>query len=210
MINDSNAAAKKLLVINSSSNGENSVTIRLNKYLTNAIQKKYSKIQITERDLATNPLPHLSSKAIQGFYTPVEQMNNEIKTALKQSDEAVEQLLTSDIVIIGAPMWNLSIPSSLKAWIDHIVRPGKAFKHEANGVVGLIKNKKVIVTLASGGVYSSGPMQSADHDKTYMKTILNFIGIEPIFVSVEGVGLPQKDANILLAEKQIDEIVLKI
>jgi FMN-dependent NADH-azoreductase len=112
-----------------------------------------------------------------GAFTPPENHSEAHKKALAVSDELVVELLASDVIVIGTPMYNFAVPAALKAWIDHIVRFGKTFSYKPNGVEGHAGGRKVIVTVASGRVYAGTPLEAYDHGIPYLRHILGFIGI---------------------------------
>jgi FMN-dependent NADH-azoreductase len=119
--------------------------------------------------------------------------------------------LAADAIVIGAPMHNFAIPSSLKAWIDHIVRAGRTFGYGPSGPVGLVSSgKKVIVVSARGSVYSAGPMKALDYQETYLQTVLEFIGLKDIaFVRAEGVAMGPDAASEAMkaAEAQLTAVM---
>lgn len=212
IISTKDDAMTKILVIESSPRGEGSVTRKVAKTIIDKLKAEYAGATVIERDLAANPLPHLHENQIAAFYTPAEQRSDVLKDATKSSDAAVDELLAADIIVIGAPMWNFNIPSSLKAWIDHVVRKGRTFNYGAAGPEGLLKGKKVIVAVASGGVYSQGPAQVMDFETVYLRGILGFIGITDVsFVRAEGVGMGEDavKAALAAADKQAAEAVKK-
>lgn len=122
-------------------------------------------------DLTKHPFPHLEEATLAAFYTPASEHTTATKAALRNSDEAIAELMAADVIVIGAPLWNFGIPSVLKAWIDHIARAGITFKYSEVGAEGLVKGKTVYVAMASGGVYSSGPYQVYDFVPTYLKGV---------------------------------------
>jgi FMN-dependent NADH-azoreductase len=133
-----------------------------------------------------------------------------LKQAIALSDVAVDELLASDIIVIGAPMWNFNIPSSLKAWIDHVARAGRTFTYGANGPEGLAKGKKAIVVVTSGGKYSDGPAKAMDFHATYLKSVLGFIGITDVsFVRAEGVSMGRDGyaQAVATAEAQVSSVL---
>jgi len=141
------------------------------------------------RDLAKNPVPHLSDLTIQGFYTPEEAKTPEIKQALQLSDELITEIKASDTVIISLPMYNFGIPSSLKAYIDHISRINQTFEITEQGefkpLISTV-NKLVFIT-ATGAVFSNPQMQAMDFMTPYLKTIFGFMGISNMEVlAIEG------------------------
>ena len=111
----------------------------------------------------------------------------------------LDEFLAADTVVIGAPMYNFTLPTQLKAWIDRIVIAGRTFQYGANGPEGLAKGKRVIIALARGGFYNEGsPASSLEHLETYLRGVFNFIGIEPEFVVADGlsIGTDQRDSSI--------------
>jgi len=144
---------------------------------------------VVTRDLASNPVPHLTEQMMGAYFTPAEQRNADQAHTIKTSDALVDELLAADTIVIGAPMYNFSVGSGLKAWIDHVARVGRTFKYGANGPEGLVQGKKVIVFVASGGVYSEGPAAAYDHVTTYLRSVLGFLGMTDVtFVVAEGVS----------------------
>jgi FMN-dependent NADH-azoreductase len=179
-----------ILHVDSSPAADRSVSRKLTAKIMAELKAAHPDSKIIERDLAKDPLPHLNGVTIGAFFTPPEHRNEMLSHAIKQSDEAVDELLAADVIVIGAPMHNFGIPSSLKAWIDHIVRAGRTFKNTNSGPVGLVpSSKKVILVSARGGVYSDGAMTALDHQETYLRAVLGLLGLTDIsIVRAEGVG----------------------
>lgn len=171
------------------------------------LKSKHPDSEVIVRDLAKSPFPHLNGLTIGAFYTPPEQRNATLSEAIKLSDQAVDELFAADVIVIGAPMYNFGIPSSLKAWIDHIVRSGRTFRYGPSGPMGLVPSeKKVIIVSARGGVYSDGPTKALDYQETYLRAILGLIGLTNIsFVRAEGVAMGTDGANTAMqsAEAQV-------
>ncbi|MYN43283.1 FMN-dependent NADH-azoreductase [Duganella sp. FT109W] len=164
---------------------------------------------VVTRDIVSQPLPHLTEQLIGAYFTPAEQRNAEQAHAIKTSDALVDELLAADTIVIGAPMYNFSITSGLKAWIDHIARVGRTFQYGANGPQGLVTGKKVVVFVASGGVYSEGPAAAYDHVTTYLRSTLGFLGMTDVtFVVAEGVSMGEEAVTNAIAKgrAQIDAI----
>jgi len=198
---------KKILHIISSPRGEASLSIKLGNAIIEKIKAEYPGSTVTERNLVTQHFPHLEEAHLTSFFTPAESRTPANIEAVKHSDEAIQEITDADIIVIGAPLYNFSIHSSLKAWIDHIVRAGITFKYDANGPEGLIKDKKVYVALSSGGIYSDGPMRPFDFVEPYLKHILSFIGFSDISIfRVEGSSIPGIQDTAL--EKGISSIHL--
>jgi FMN-dependent NADH-azoreductase len=182
---------KRILIVESSPRGPKSASRTLAGKVRARLAAQYPEARIVERDLVHDNVPHLDESTLKAMTTrdPVEA--GTLKDALKLSDELTEELLSSDLLVIASPMWNFGIPSSLKAWIDHVVRAGKTFNYAGAGVEGLAKGKKAILVLASGGVFSEGPWKPWDTVEPYLRQILGFIGIDDVqTVRAEGVNIP--------------------
>lgn len=182
---------KKILHIISSPQGDTSVSKKLGNAIIEKINAKYPGSTLVERNLTTNPFPHLDQMQIGSWFTPAENRSPEQLDAIKVSDEAIAELLDADIYVIGAPFYNFAIPSTLKAYLDHVSRPGLTFRYNEQGrPEGLLKNKKVFIATASSGVYSEGDMVSYDFVNPYLKFILGFLGVTDIsFVRAEGLKI---------------------
>jgi FMN-dependent NADH-azoreductase len=154
---------------------------------------------VTVRDLTHEPLPHIDDSFAQARNTPAEQLTEQQRAALELSDKLLAELFAADSIVIAAGMINFGIPSSLKAWIDYIVRPGVTFRYGAQGPEGLVQGKKVYLVVARGGIYSEGPMQAANFQDTYLRTALGFIGLTDVeVIAIEGVGMgPDKASQAL-------------
>jgi FMN-dependent NADH-azoreductase len=165
---------------------------------------------IVTRDLAAAPVPHLTEQVMGAFFTPPDQRNADQAYAIKGSDALVDELLAADTIVIGAPMYNFSVTSGLKAWIDNIARVGRTFSYGANGPKGLVTGKKVYVFIASGGVYSQGPGAAYDHLTTYLRAVLGFLGMTDVtFIVAEGASLGEEAVATAIAKSrgEIDAIV---
>ena len=198
-----------ILYIDSSPLGEQSVSRKLTAKIVAELQAKHPDSTVITRDFGANPLPHLSSTVLAAFFTAPEKRDATLAEAIKLSDQAVDELVAANVIVIGAPMWNFGIPSSLKAWIDHVLRAGRTCKYTATGAEGLLgKNKKVIIASARGGVYTSGPAAAMDHQESYLTTVFGFIGLTDIsFVRAEGVAMGEDAVKNALqtADAQIVE-----
>lgn len=151
---------------------------------------------VTVRDLAREPLPHIDDSFAAARNLLADKLTSGQKAALALSDRLLTELFAADIIIIAAGMINFGIPSSLKAYIDYIVRPGVTFRYTDKGPEGLIKGKKVYLVLARGGIYSQGPMQRLNFQDTYLRASLPFIGLNDIeVITVEGVALGAEVAD---------------
>jgi FMN-dependent NADH-azoreductase len=181
----------KILHIDSSPAGEHSYSKRFSASLVEKLKAENPGSTVVYRDLAASPLPHIDPFMLGALFAPAEGRSAEQTTALAKSDEAVAQLLEADTIVIGSPMHNFSISSQLKSWIDHVVRKDLTFHYTAEGPRGLVpSSKKVYIVAARGGVYSAGPMKSLEHQDSYLKSILGFIGLTDVTViPVEGVSM---------------------
>ncbi len=160
-----------VLHIDASINGANSASRAISRSIVDQLRIELGGGDIVYRDLAADPLPHLTLEAFA-------------------DSTALDEFLAADTVVIGAPMYNFSLPTQLKAWIDRILVAGKTFRYTANGPEGLVRGKQVIVALARGGFYDEGsPASALEHLETYLRAIFNFIGIEPQFVAADGLNV---------------------
>jgi len=199
-----------ILIVESSPRGAESASRKLTAKLRERLVMRYPGVTIIERDLVKEQLPHLDQPTLQAISTkdPVEA--EALKEAAYLSDQLIDELMISDLLVIGCPMWNFGIPSSLKAWIDYVVRAGKTFNYAGAGVEGLAKGKKAFLLLASGGVYSDGPWKPWDAVEPYLRQILGFIGIDEVqTVRAEGMNIPSLASHAVAdGEKAIEALVL--
>jgi FMN-dependent NADH-azoreductase len=180
----------KLLHIDSSVLGPHSVSRQVSAAIVDRLQKATPDLNVTYRDLTAAPLAHLSGShlaAAQGAVPEVAALQQD----LAAGQTVLEEFLAADIVVIGAPMYNFSIPSQLKAWIDRILVAGKTFRYSAQGVEGLAGNKRGIIAISRGGFYGAGtPSAAAEHLETYLHSVFSFIGIaNPEIIVAEGVQI---------------------
>lgn len=188
----------KILHLVTSSRGKDSFSNKLGTALIDKLRKVYPDTTVNTHNINQKPFPHLEEVHITSFHTPEAHRTPELIEAVKHSDIAIQGLMDADTIIIDVPMYNFTIPSTLRAWVDHIVRAGKTFKYTENGVEGLIKNKKVYLMIASGGIYSEGMMKDYDFTEKYLKAILGFIGLHDITVfRIEGTAMPEYKENAL-------------
>lgn len=199
----------KLLHLDSSVLGPYSVS----RDLSADIAKKLSAaggVDVSYRDLAATPVPHLSGLTLAAGMGNYDASNDAATQAdLALSGSILEEFLAADVLVIGAGLYNFTIPSQLKAWIDRICVAGKTFRYGANGPEGLCGGKRVIVALARGGIYSSGPAAGFEHGETYLKAVFGFLGITDVeFVIAEGVALGDeaKAAAVSAAKAQIESL----
>lgn len=190
----------KILLVTSSPRGEASYSTRVARELAENLQAKVPRATIVHRDLAADPLPHIGAQFATAVKAPAASLTEEQAKLLAGSDAATDELLAADAVVIAAGLINFTIPSTLKAWFDHVARAHKTFRYSAEGPEGLVKGKKVYVVIASTGIYTNGsPAAPLDNARPYLKTILGFMGMTDVeFLDIEGVGLGvEPDEEIL-------------
>jgi FMN-dependent NADH-azoreductase len=179
-----------VLHIDSGILGDHSVSRRLTAAVTAQIKAEQPGVAITYRDLVANPLSHLSGVHLMAANAKPEDVDATIAADNAEGAAVLEEFLAADTVILGVPMYNFSLPSQLKVWIDRIAVSGKTFRYSAAGPEGLAKGKKVIIVSTRGGHYSAGPAAVMDHQESYLKTVLGFLGITDIeIVRAEGLNL---------------------
>lgn len=172
-----------ILHIDSAITGEASVSRRVTSAIVARLAGARPGAEVIRRDLAADPLPHLTLAAM--------------------ADRAVlDEFLAADTVVIGAPMYNFAVPSQLKAWIDRILTAGVTFRYTAQGPEGLTGGKRVIVAVSRGGFYDAGsPAAALEHVESYLRGVFGFIGIKPEFVLADGIniGPEQREAALQAA-----------
>ncbi|KAA2213617.1 FMN-dependent NADH-azoreductase [Pseudoroseomonas oryzae] len=199
----------KILHIDSSLLGDASISRRLTASIVGALRQDAPGAGISYRDLAATPPSHLSGQVLQAMTSSQPEALTEAQRQERDlTDALLAEFLAADIVVIGAPMYNFSIPTQLKAWIDRIAQAGKTFRYTENGPVGLAGGKRVVIASSRGGAYAAdAASQALDHQEAYLRTVLNFFGITDISV-VRAEGLALGDAArgkaLLRAQAQID------
>lgn len=197
----------KILEIISSPRKGASNSIKLSKAIIDKLVAANPGATVHTKDLTEHPFPHLEEAHLNAFFTPADQHTDENKEAIRHSNEAIAEIKDADVIVIGAPMYNFTIPSTLKAWIDHIARAGITFKYTENGPVGLVNGKKVYLAVTTGGIYSEGPYKAGDFVVPYLQSILAFMGMTDVVVNrAEGFAIPGVQDTAL--EKGIENIKL--
>src|SRR5580700_11121105 len=196
----------QLLHIDSSVLGSNSASRALSAEIVAKQLALHPGMNVVHRDLAADAALHLSSAHLAAWQGGAIE-DALLGAGLVKGGGYLDELLASDIVVIGAPMYNFSIPSQLKAWIDRVVVAGKTFRYGANGAEGLLKNKKVFIASSRGNVYSPGsPAAALEHHESYLIGVLSFIGLTDVtVVRAEGLafGAEAKEAAMLKARENI-------
>ena len=180
----------RILHIDSSITGAASVSRQLTADIVSALQQAHPEAMVEHLDLGNNPPPHLGPQSLgmrtgQEAATEVERQENAISEAL------VSQFLAADVIVLGVPFYNFTIPTQLKAWFDRIAQAGRTFRYTANGPEGLAKGKKVYVVSTRGGMYSTSEGgQAMEHQESYLKVIFGFMGVTDIsIIRAEGLGM---------------------
>lgn len=201
-------SSKKVLQLNSSILGEQSYSRKLGNAIVEKIKEKYPDSTVEQLDLVESNIPHLAPETLLAMFTPTEQQTNETKQLLELSDQLVKQLFDADIIVIGAPLINRTIHSSLKAWIDHITRRGITFGYNSEGLpMGFVSDKKVYVAMSSGGIYTDEHGKINDFVAPYLKSFLGFLGMTDLTVfRAEGLHIPIVQDTAL--QKGIDSIII--
>lgn len=197
----------KILHIISSPRGQASFSIQLGNAIVERLLVKYPGSAVKTHNLTNAPFPHLEAAHLDSFLVQPEKRTTSQHAAAKHSDEAIAELLDADMIVIGVPMYNLGIHSTLKAWLDHVMRAGVTFAYDENGPKGLVHNKKAYLAISTGGIYSDGPMKSYDFTAPYLTKVLNLIGITDVTTfRVEGVAVPEMKSEAL--DKAIEKIAV--
>ncbi len=186
-----------VLHIDSSITGAGSASRAITAAVVAKLREADPTLDVTYRDLAAQPLPHLTLDVL----------------ADTAANADLQQFLATDTIVIGAGMYNFTIPTQLKAWFDRIVIAGQTFAYGPNGPEGLAGGKRVIVVLTRGGLYGEGsPAQALEHAETYLRGTLGFIGIDPQIIVAEGIALGEdsRNAAIAAAVDRANDIALKI
>lgn len=191
----------------SASDTATSHTRRLSRELVDRLKAANPDMTIVYRDVVANPLPHVDM-TIRHAWTPENSGDPGLVETMNRSKALVDELKAADVVVVGSPMYNFSVPSTLKAWIDHVSIAGQTFSYTAEGPRGLLRGKAYLV-LSSGGIYSQGPFAANDHLSTYLEAIFRFLGIDDVeVVRAEGIayGPEQEQAAMAGASEKIGAI----
>ena len=196
----------KLLHIDSSILGTQSASRELSAAWSAQWKARHPEASVAYRDLAAQSLPHLSGDVMMARSAPHAIEDAELRSRIEADEVMLREFLNADVIVIGAPMYNLSVPSQLKAWIDRIAVAGRTFRYGPNGPEGLAGGKKVVVISSRGGVYSAGPAASLEHQESYLRSVFGLLGIGDIeFVRAEGLnmGADKRDASMSEAHARI-------
>ncbi len=196
----------KLLHIDSSILGDHSASRALTAKVVAALEAATPGLEVSYHDLAHDALGHFSAASLAAGATPGEQRSAEQRDEAERNARALQEFLAADVLVLGAPMYNFTIPTQLKAWIDRITVAGTTFRYSEAGPVGLCEGKKAIIVATAGGIHAGKPTGLAHAD--YLKLVLSFLGITDVqTVYAEGLayGDEAKSAALASAERQIAE-----
>lgn len=193
-----------ILHIDSGILGNHSVSRRLTASIVARIKAKRPDGNVTYRDLAAEPLAHLNGSHLAAASANPEDLDPTLVSELEAGGASLNEFLAADVVIIGAPMYNFTVPTQLKTWIDRILVAGTTFRYTESGVEGLAKGKKVIVASTRGGHYSgASPISAMDHQESYLRTVFAFIGIDDVeFLRAEGLAISPDSKNAAIDEAE--------
>lgn len=197
----------QILQIDSASTGENSISRQLTQALTDHFTTKYPDAKLIARNLVANPLPHIDDARTGAIRQPTDAHTDEMKQVFDEERAVLTEFLESDIVIVGAPMYNFTIPSQLKAWLDRLAVPRVTFRYGENGVEGLAGGRKVVIASSRGGAYEQGG--AAEHQETLLRDFFGFIGVTDLhFVTVNNAGFGPEavEQGLASAKEQIAEL----
>ena len=197
---------KTILHITSSSNLHNSVSREIGAATVERLKAAHPDATVITRDLVQHPVPHIAPAFVGAMFTDHD------APELALSRTLIAEVVASDILVIEAPMYNFSIPSVLKAWIDHVVRAGITVKYGAAGVEGQLKGKKAVLVLGRGGIYTEGPMKAMDYQETYLRAVLGFVGItdiEAVIIEGASMGTEKRTEALAKARPKINSITAR-
>jgi FMN-dependent NADH-azoreductase len=190
----------QVLLVTSSPRGAASHSSRIARQLADQLASGDPSSTVVVRDLFRDPLPHIGEDFVTALGTPAESRTAAQKAAVAVSDHLIAELFAADVIVIASGMINFGVASTLKTYIDNLLRAGATFRYTATGPEGLVKGKKAYIVEASGGVYSEGPMQSCNFQDAYLKHVLGFIGVSDVeVIRMEGIAFGPEAAEKALS-----------
>lgn len=195
-----------LLQINASLFSDAGVSSVLANEFVAGWKKRHARANVIARDLAKEPVPHLTAERFQAFITPADKRNASQRAEVAYSDALIDELKRADAIVLGVPLYNFDVPSTLKAYFDHVARAGVTFRYTEKGPEGLLKGKTVYVFASRGGIYAGKPQ---DTQTEYLKNFLGLLGITDVrFVYAEGIAISaaSKEAALKRAHAAVAEL----
>ena len=197
----------QVLHIDSSILGDASASRILTAAIVDELRREDPQATVVHRDLSVEAIPHLDGAIAAGFRaTGSTEFDDATRAEHARSEALVNELLASDVIVVGAPMYNFSVPTQLKAWIDRIAQAGRTFRYTEKGPEGLAGGKTVIVASSRGGMYAANPAAAGmDHQESYLKTVFGFFGVTDIrIVRAEGVAMGEAAKAQALASADVE------
>lgn len=192
-----------LLQINSSLFGDNGNSSVLTQEFVQRWKTQNPTGDVILRDFAKEDVPHLDAARVQALFSPAEGRTEAQQAVLDYSDKIIGEIEAADVIVIGVPLYNFGVPSTLKAYFDHIARAGVTFKYTETGPVGLLNNKPVYIIATRGGIHKG---QSSDTQSQFLTNFLSFVGLKDVrFIYAEGLNMGQKDQAFAVAKTEIEQ-----
>src|ERR1700687_15071 len=204
---------KNILLILGSPRDRASYSHQIGRRIVDDLKSRYPSANVVVRNLVKEALPAVGEGFLTGRVLSQHNRSAAETAALALSDVLVGELMAADVLVLATPMHNFGISASVKAWIDHIVRPGVTFSYSDKGPLGLVQGKKVILVLARGGIYTEGPMKPYDFQEPYLRTVLGLIGMTDVeVIRIEGVAMGDEALRnaVTSAKAQADGVVRTI
>ena len=200
-----------ILHLDSSILGNHSITRELSAAVVADIRAQHPSAHVTYRDLVLDEIRHLTGPIAAGFrQMDVSDFDDSTVREHQVSETLVTEFLASNVIVLGAPMYNFSVPSQVKAWLDRVAQAGRTFRYTESGPVGLAGGKQVVVVSARGGFYAEAPLAHMDHQESYLKAFFGFLGIRDVrFVRAEGASKGQavREKGIALARASVGDVL---
>lgn len=189
----------KVLIIDSAATGEASVSRKLTSEFAERLRERDPTVTIRRRDIGADPIPHLTAETVSAIRGKAE--SDAARATLALSDALIAEVQEADVIVLGAPMYNFGMASTLKTWFDHVLRAGVTFRYTPEGPEGLVKGKRAVVIETRAGFYSEGPASAMDSQEPHIRTLLGFMGIEDVtFIRAEKLAFGPEAASAAIAE----------
>jgi FMN-dependent NADH-azoreductase len=199
-----------VLIVDSAATGDLSVSRKLTTEFAEQVQRRHPGARLVRRDVGREIIPHLTEATVSAIRSLPNTPAGEATRGL--SDQLIAELMAADVIVIGAPMYNFGMASTLKTWFDHVLRAGTTFRYTAEGPEGLVKGKRAIVIETRAGLYSEGPAAVMDHQEPHIRTLLGFMGITDVsYVRAEKLAFGPEAASQAVAEAiaQLDDLAAR-
>ncbi|WP_416886005.1 FMN-dependent NADH-azoreductase [Marinospirillum sp.] len=195
----------KILQLDSGLFAGQSVSRDLTQKIVAQLQQQHPQAEVIYRDLIAQPVAHLDAEILTASATAEAERSPRQQQELALTETLLEEIFAADVLVIGAPLYNFSLPTQLKAWIDRITQAGRTFQYTAEGPEGLLKGKKAFIASAQGGLYSEGAAAAMEHQESYLRVLLAFIGIEEVhLIRAAGLNMPEhREAGLRQAAEAI-------